>query len=148
MAWALRKNSPQLKAVLDDFVRQNRIGSSLGNQVLTRYLKNTRYVKNAASEAERQKFLNLIQYFQKYGNQYNVDWLLMGAQGYQESQLDQNAKSAVGAIGVMQLMPATGKDMKVGDIRQTEVNIHAGISNMRWMIDHRCCWSRSVNFNL
>jgi len=136
VAWALRKNSPQLKQVLDDFVRQNRIGSSLGNQVLTRYLKNTKYVKNAASEAERKKFLSLIQYFQKYGDQYNVDWLLMGAQGYQESQLDQNAKSAVGAIGVMQLMPATGKDMQVGDIRQTEVNIHAGIKYMRWMIDH------------
>ena len=59
----------------------------------------------------------------------------MGAQGYQESQLDQNAKSRVGAIGVMQLMPATGKDMKVGDIRKTEANIHAGIKYMRWMID-------------
>ena len=59
----------------------------------------------------------------------------MGAQGYQESQLDQNAKSPVGAIGVMQLMPATGKDMKVGDITETEANIHAGIKYMRWMID-------------
>ena len=59
----------------------------------------------------------------------------MGAQGYQESQLNQNAKSPVGAIGVMQLMPATGKDMKVGDITQTEANIHAGIKYMRWMID-------------
>ena len=59
----------------------------------------------------------------------------MGAQGYQESQLNQNAKSSVGAIGVMQVMPATGKDMKVGDITETEANIHAGIKYMRFMID-------------
>ena len=34
----------------------------------------------------------------------------MMAQGYQESQLDQTVKSQVGAVGVMQVMPATGKD--------------------------------------
>ena len=64
-----------------------------------------------------------------------MDYLLMAAQGYQESQLDQNAKSQVGAVGVMQLMPATGKDMKVGDITQIETNIHAGVKYMRFMID-------------
>jgi membrane-bound lytic murein transglycosylase MltF len=64
-----------------------------------------------------------------------MDWLLMGAQGYQESQLNQNAKSPVGAIGVMQVMPATGKELKVGDITQVEANINAGIKYMRWMID-------------
>ena len=136
IAWAIRKGSPQLKARLDDFARRNRVGTSTGNQLLTRYLKDVRYVKNAASTEERRKFLALIQYFQKYGNQYDVDWILMGAQGYQESQLNQNAKSSVGAVGVMQLMPATGKDMNVGDISGTEVNIHAGIKYMRWMIDH------------
>jgi Transglycosylase SLT domain len=92
-------------------------------------------VKNAASEEERKKFMALVQYFQKYGDQYDVDWLLMGAQGYQESQLNQSAKSPVGAIGVMQLMPATGTAMKVGDITETEANIHAGIKYMRFMID-------------
>ena len=61
---------------------------------------------------------------------------MLAAQGYQESQLDQNAKSQVGAIGVMQIMPATGKEMNVGDIRQVEANIHAGIKYMRWMIDN------------
>jgi len=132
---AIRKSSPQFKAALDEFINRHRVGTSTGNQLLTRYLKNVKYVKNAASDKERKKFLALIQYFQKYGQQYDVDWLLMGAQGYQESQLDQNAKSRVGAIGVMQLMPATGKDMKVGDIRKTEANIHAGIKYMRWMID-------------
>src|SRR4029453_16413201 len=86
-------------------------------------------------EEERKKFMALLQYFQKYGDKYDVDWVLMGAQGYQESQLNQSGKSSVGAIGVMQVMPATGKDMKVGDITETEANIHAGIKYMRFMID-------------
>jgi membrane-bound lytic murein transglycosylase MltF len=135
-AWAIRTGSPQLKTILDDFATRHKVGTSTGNQLLLRYLKNVKYVKNAASEEERKKFLALIQFFQKYGDQYDVDWVLMGAQGYQESRLNQNAKSPVGAIGVMQVMPATGKDMKVGDITEIEANIHAGIKYMRWMIDH------------
>ena len=42
-------------------------------------------------------------------------------------------KSPVGAIGVMQVMPATGKELKVGDIRQLEPNIHAGVKYMRFI---------------
>jgi membrane-bound lytic murein transglycosylase MltF len=60
----------------------------------------------------------------------------MMAQGYQESQLDQNAKSQVGALGVMQVMPATGQELAVGDITQIEPNIHAGVKYIRYMIDH------------
>ena len=59
----------------------------------------------------------------------------MAAQGYQESQLDQSAKSHVGAIGVMQVMPATGKDLNVGDITKVEPNIHAGVKYFRFMMD-------------
>jgi len=135
-AWAIRKNSPQLKAAVDDFVTRNRAGTAVGNTLLKRYLKSAQYVKDAGSEAERKKFYDLTQYFKKYGDKYDVDWLLMAAQGYQESQLNQNAKSHVGAIGVMQIMPATGKDLNVGDIRKVEPNIHGGIKYMRWMIDN------------
>jgi membrane-bound lytic murein transglycosylase MltF len=59
----------------------------------------------------------------------------MMAQGYQESRLDQQAKSSVGAVGVMQIMPATGKDLDVGDIRREEENIHGGVKYIRFMID-------------
>ena len=59
----------------------------------------------------------------------------MAAQGYQESRLNQQATSQVGAIGVMQLMPDTGKELKVGDIRQIEANIHGGVKYIRFMID-------------
>lgn len=136
IAWAIRKQSPQLKAAADDFVARHAAGTSMGNQVLARYLKSAKYLKDAASESERKKFLDLIQYFKNYGDKYDVDWLLMAAQGYQESQLNQAAKSRVGAIGVMQVMPATGKELNVGDIRETEANINAGIKYMRWMIDN------------
>ena len=100
-----------------------------------RYLQSVKYVKNAAADAERQKLLAVIELFKKYGAQYNVDYLLMAAQGYQESTLDQNVKSPVGAIGVMQVMPPTGKELKVGDIAEIEPNIHAGVKYMRFMMD-------------
>jgi membrane-bound lytic murein transglycosylase MltF len=59
----------------------------------------------------------------------------MMAQGYQESRLDQSVRSRVGAIGVMQVMPLTGKEMAVGDIRKLEPNIHAGVKYIRFMED-------------
>jgi membrane-bound lytic murein transglycosylase MltF len=135
IGWAIRKGSPKLKAALDDFIVRHRAGTTAGNTILTRYLKNGKYIKDAGSEAERKKFLALVQYFKKYGEKYDVDWLLMAAQGYQESRLNQNVKSPRGAIGVMQVMPATGRELKVGDISKTQPNIEAGVKYMRMMID-------------
>lgn len=136
IAWAVRKDSPQLLALLNGFVKENKLGSTLGNTLLLRYLKNAKYVKDATSEAGRRKFLAMVEVFRKYGERYNVDWLLMVAQGYQESRLNQSVRSPVGAIGVMQVMPKTGKELNVGDIRRLEPNINAGVKYMRWMIDH------------
>ncbi len=135
IAVAMRRGSPQLKAALDDFESRHGKGTTAGNTILARYFRSAKYVKNAASQSERKKFLALVKYFQKYGDKYDVDWLLMAAQGYQESGLDQAARSPVGAIGVMQVMPATGEDLGVGDITKAEPNIHAGVKYMRWMID-------------
>jgi membrane-bound lytic murein transglycosylase MltF len=80
----------------------------------------------------------MIDLFKKYSEQYDFDWLLMAAQGYQESGLDQSKRSHVGAIGVMQVMPATAKDKAVNipDIENLESNIHAGIKYVRWMEDN------------
>ena len=44
-------------------------------------------------------------------------------------------KSHVGAIGVMQVMPATGKNLAVGDITRIEPNVHAGVKYCRFMMD-------------
>src|SRR5262249_50409146 len=103
IAWAIRKDSPQLKGFLDRTIATFLSGhlSDERQAILTRYFQRLTHVKNAADDAERKKFLALVELFRKYGDRYDVDWLLMAAQGYQESRLDQQARSPVGAIGVM-----------------------------------------------
>jgi membrane-bound lytic murein transglycosylase MltF len=130
LAVAIRKGSPQLAASLNAFVRQYGLNSAIGAVINKRYLKSSEYLKNAASDEERRKFLATVDLFRKYGGRYDFDYLLMTAQGYQESRLDQNAKSPVGAVGVMQLMPETGREQGVGDIHQLEPNVHAGVKYM------------------
>ena len=135
LAVAFRKENPGLRKAVNVWLRKHGEGDAERNIVERRYLQSVKYVKNAAADAERQKLDAVIELFKKYGAQYHVDYLLMAAQGYQESTLDHSAKSAAGAIGVMQVMPATGKQMNVGDIREIESNIHAGVKYMRFMMD-------------
>jgi membrane-bound lytic murein transglycosylase MltF len=135
IAWAIRPDSPQLKAELNRFLATNGPTSLNARMIFRRYLLNTQYVKGASAEASRKRFMSLVALFRKYGASYNLDWMLMAAQGYQESRLDHSARSHVGAIGVMQVMPATGKDMRVGDITRLEPNIHAGVKYIRMMVD-------------
>ena len=135
IGWAMRKNSPELMKAVNEFVKTHKQGTLFGNAVIERYAQSPKMLRNAVAPAELKKFQETASFFQKYSAQYKVDYLLMMAQGFQESTLDQNAKSSVGAIGVMQLMPATGEQMKVGDVHQEEANIHAGVKYIRFMVD-------------
>ena len=135
IAWMIRKDSPKLKAQISKFAAKYGHGTQFSSSLVKKYAGSTRYVKAATAPAEMKKFERTVDLFRKYGERYDMDYLLMMAQGYQESRLDQNAKSAVGAIGVMQVMPSTGKDMRTGDITQLEPNIHAGVKYMRFMRD-------------
>jgi membrane-bound lytic murein transglycosylase MltF len=135
LAVAFRKENPKLRDVLSAWIRKQGKNDAFRNVVERRYLENVRYAKNATSATERKKLQAVVDLFKKYGAQYKIDPLLMAAQGYQESTLDQNAKSQVGAIGVMQIMPPTGKELNVGDIHEIEANIHAGVKYMRFMVD-------------
>jgi membrane-bound lytic murein transglycosylase MltF len=135
LAPAIRKNSPVLARAIARYAEQWGPGSTFGNVIRARYLQSTRFVKSATAEAERRKFEALLSMFRTYSGKYDLDYLLMAAQGYQESRLDHAAKSRVGAIGVMQVMPATGAELKVGDIQQVEPNIHAGVKYIRQIIN-------------
>ena len=127
IAWAMRKNSPKLNDALDTFLTEHKQGSLTGNILLKKYLSNTGYLNKANSAESQKRFVELRTLFRKYGEQYNWDWLLLAAQGYQESQLDNTKKSPAGAVGIMQIKPSTAADPNVGidNVYDQENNIHA-----------------------
>jgi membrane-bound lytic murein transglycosylase MltF len=138
IGWAVRKDAPDLRAQADRFVRANRQGRLLGNMLITRYLKDATYVKNALAAEDRQRLEAVIGYFRTYGDKYDFDHLMVAAQGYQESGLDQSVVSRAGAVGIMQLLPTTAADKSVGipDISTADRNIHAGIKYLRFIVDN------------
>ena len=137
IAWAIRPNSPQLKDVIDRFLKTHQKGTLKGNILYRRYLQNTRWVRNALAENEFQRFKEAVDFFKRYSRQYNFDWLMIAALAYQESGIDQSKRSHAGAVGVMQLLPSTAADPNV-NIRNIDVmehNIHAGIKYLRFLHD-------------
>jgi membrane-bound lytic murein transglycosylase MltF len=137
IAWAMRKNTPEFKRVINDFVRTRRAGTEFGNIMLKRYLGSAERLKNPIAQEEMQRFRDVARFFRKYGNKYDLPWLLIAAQGYQESGLDQSKRSPAGAVGIMQVKPSTAADPNVGipDIHKKENNIHAGVRYLRFVID-------------
>ncbi|PYR50418.1 MAG: lytic transglycosylase F [Acidobacteria bacterium] len=138
IAWAVRKDAPKLHELVDAFARANPKGSKNYNIIYQKYLKNTAFVKNSGAESEMQKFRQIRTFFEKYGGQYDLPWLLLAAQGYQESQLDQSRRSQVGAVGVMQIKPSTaeGNPINITGVDQsTEKNIQAGSKYLRFIVD-------------
>jgi membrane-bound lytic murein transglycosylase MltF len=130
VGWAIRKGSPKLAAELEDFWANHMRKQGVANYLRQQHTKRVRALRDSDAGEDAKRFRDMLALFDRYGQQYGFDPLMLAAQGYQESQLNQQAKSHVGAIGVMQIMPATGTEMKVGDIRLTESNIHAGAKYM------------------
>lgn len=137
IGWALRKNTPQLQKLVNEFVAKNRKGTLIGNLLINRYLKNTDFIKNPASSEELEKFLSIVTLFKKYAGIYRFDYIMIGAQAFQESGLDHSKKSKAGAVGIMQILPTTANDPNVGisDIHLLEQNIHAGVKYLRFLAD-------------
>jgi membrane-bound lytic murein transglycosylase MltF len=124
--WAVRKGSPQLERVVADYYRGVVKKQGVIETRLAQQEKRIQRIGNNTASAEWKRFEATIRLFEKYGARYGFDPLMLAAQGFQESKLRQDARSPAGAIGVMQLMPDTGAELKVGDIRKLEPNIHGG----------------------
>lgn len=126
--WMLRRHNPLLKAEIDRFARGHRQGTLFGNTVIRRYSA----PRAAAAGAS---FAAIDALFRRYAERYDLDHLLLRAQGYQESRLDHGAVSRAGAVGIMQVMPQTGAALGVGDIHQLEANIHGASKYLRDLLD-------------
>ncbi len=137
LAWATRKDSPELRTLLNEFIKDRAVGTSFGNTLIRRYLENTKWVKESTSPEEMKKFESYVHYFQKYADQYNFDYLMLVAQGYEESGLNQDRTNPSGAVGIMQVIPkyAAAPPISIRNVEVAQYNIEAGAKMLRNIAD-------------
>ncbi|MBC7004395.1 lytic transglycosylase F [Photobacterium sp. BZF1] len=138
IGWSFRKNSPEFKALVDEFVENNRRGTLNGNVLFNRYLNSKQWFQKVMSPDNIEKFKELEDRFIRYGNMYDINWLIIAAQAYQESGFDQSKRSHAGAIGIMQVLPQTASEpyINIRNIQSIENNIHAGVKYMDFIRQH------------
>lgn len=139
IGWAVQKGTPNFLNLINEFVKDHKIGTSFGNVMLRKYLRETKWVKNSVAPGEMEKFKAAIALFKKYAGQYKFEWLMIAAQAYQESTIDQTKTSPAGAVGVMQIKPTTAADKAIniqGVDKDIEKNINAGVKYLNFIMDN------------
>lgn len=136
-AWAIRKNSPKLKKMINAFSEHHEKGSLMWNLLFNRYLGPCSWVSNPMEKDAFERFEGAVSLFQQYSKEYRLDWIMVAALAYQESRINQERTSPSGAVGVMQILPSTAADPNVNipDIDTLEGNIQAGIKYLAFLRD-------------
>ncbi|MCB5358830.1 transporter substrate-binding domain-containing protein [Vibrio lentus] len=137
IAWAIRKNNPQLKAQIDQYLQDSKQGTLLGNVIDNRYLESISWMNRASNALQNEEREKLEELFVAYGEKYEINWLILLAMAFQESGLDNTKISHRGAVGIMQVMPKTARDwyVDIDDVYDLESNIHAGSKYLRFIYD-------------
>ena len=139
IAIAVRKDTPDLLKEVNGFAATVKKGTLLGNILFKRYLKDATYLKDMRDKTYQSALEELQSVFRKYGSEYEIDWLLIAAQSFQESRFDPGARSRAGAVGLMQIKPATaaGDPINIKGIdNDPDKNVHAGVKYLRFLADH------------
>ena len=137
IAWAVRFNNPRLLQALNDFIEKNseRVSREAA-ELHRRYFRDVTFLRNNLDPDVLGRKKHLAPYFKQASQEHGFDWLFLLAQGFQESRLNQSVRSGAGAVGIMQLLPSTGRAMGYADIRSSaQANIAAGAKYMRFLID-------------
>lgn len=136
IAWATRKNSPELLEEANKWILSVR-KSALYNIIYKKYFVNEKsYVGRVQSEFFSQSSDQISPYdslVKFYAKQIDWDWRLISSQMYQESHFNPKEKSWAGAVGLMQLMPRTGKEFGATDPTDPEQSIKAGVNFIAWL---------------
>jgi membrane-bound lytic murein transglycosylase MltF len=137
IAWAMRKDSPKFAGVINGFLRKYGRGTLIGNDTYNRYLSDAARVRCSHTSKSLSELQALVSVFQKYGDRFDFEYLMLAAQAFQESGLRQDRRSPAGAVGIMQIKPSTAADRNVGvkDISTVDGNVHAGAKYMRFIAD-------------
>ncbi|WP_027470199.1 MltF family protein [Saccharicrinis fermentans] len=135
IAWGVRKNSPDLLHVVNNWLVRFRKTTKY-RLIYKKYFENRRSTHivdsgfNSIKGGLVSKFDDIIK---RESATIDWDWRLIAALIYQESRFLPEIKSWAGAQGLMQLMPETAKRFGVHDITSPQENIRGGIQFLKWL---------------
>lgn len=135
VAWAVRKNAPELRLVFDRFVELEKRNGNLAMLHQKYYERQYQFRKYARAVFDKAGTISPYDKLVKAGAQsIGWDWRLVSSIIYEESQFDPSAVSWAGAMGLMQLLPATAAEFGIHDLFNPEANIRAGTAYLESLV--------------
>jgi len=150
IAWAVNKGSSTLLDTIDYWI-DKRAGSLEFNLINNRYFNLNRRTKGIIIKeydfVKDGKISAYDEIIKKYASTINWDWRLLTAQIYKESKFNPRTTSWRGAIGLMQIMPATAKGYGVrkDQLVNPEINIKSGVKHLKMLED---IWMKELSDSL
>jgi membrane-bound lytic murein transglycosylase F len=139
IAWAVRQNSPELLKAINKWINKEKKSDDY-YVIYNKYFKNTRSNRSRIKSDFYSKNSNKISRYddiiKENASKLGWDWRFLSSQVYQESRFDPTAESWAGATGLIQLMPATAKEVGVSNNYNPEQNIRGGVKYLDRMRDN------------
>ncbi|MFT4738916.1 MAG: membrane-bound lytic murein transglycosylase F [Paraglaciecola sp.] len=145
IAWGVRKNAPFLLDTLNNWIVEMRKHPDYYT-VYNKYYKSSKTSKrrkvseySTIGGGKLSPFDSLIK---SNADSLGWDWRLLAAQIFKESKFDPKIVSWAGAVGLMQLLPTTGQEYGVTNLKDPSLNLYAGRSHILWLDD---LWKEMVD---
>jgi membrane-bound lytic murein transglycosylase F len=136
VAWAVRKNSPALMNELNQWIEEKKNGALFDKLYKKYFIDRRSYLERVKSEyltSVTGKLCEFDPVIKKYAAELNWDWRLLASQAFQESRFKPDARSWVGATGLLQLMPRTAREYGVRDALNPEENVAGAVRFLKWL---------------
>ncbi len=136
LSWAVRRDNPELKDAIDSFIKKEYRGLFY-NVIYKKYFADPRKIRRHV-EYRLDRNGELSPYdaiVKRHATEHGFDWRLIVAQMFQESEFDPKAKSFAGAVGLLQVLPRTARQMGLTRLDDPAVNIEAGVKYLAWLRD-------------
>ncbi len=138
VAWAVRDNAPELQRALDEWILGNRDTQRWANLYRKYYVDRRGYrdrIETGFLTGETGNLSGYDNLLKRYAPTIGWDWRLLGSQMYQESRFQPRARSWAGAMGLLQIMPGTARDLGLKDPYDPEQNVAAAARYLKWLED-------------
>ena len=136
IAWAVRKNSPSLLGAVNEWLEELKRNGRF-KSLYNKYFNNPRSSQiRITSDYSSLGGNKLSPYDDEIKSEAKIlgwDWRLLASVVYQESNFQPNAESWAGAVGLMQLMPATAEEFGARDRTNPHQSLKAGVRYLKYL---------------